>query len=164
MNTEILDVLDEPKAIAGFVNRMAMHEIPHTKLYGLATAAAYGAKDFEEIFGFSFNPLVTVGCRVSVVYVILQIAYYMGFQKMCLVGLDHDYSGPTQHCYPEDSRQPVEPGEQYGFDTKEWLKQADHIFSFANEIYEVNGREIVNWTPESKCKVFKMETPPWLIS
>jgi len=161
---EILEMLDDPKVIAGFVNRLWIHELPHTKAYTIMSAAPYGSDDASEIFGFSFGPLVTCGVRVSVVYVILQIAYYMGFQKMCLVGLDHDYSGPTQHCYPEDDRQLVQPGEQYGFSTEKWLKQADHIFSFSREVYEADDREIVNWTPESKCKIFEMETPPWLTS
>lgn len=161
LNEEIVDMLDNPKVIAGFINRLGIHEIPHTKAYSIISPGAYGA-DFEEIFGFSFSPLVTVGVRVSIVYVILQIAYYMGFQKMALVGLDHDYSMKKQHCYPEDVRQLVKPGEQYDFSTKEWLRQADFIFDFAKQIYEQDGREIVNWTPESKCEVFEKETPPWI--
>ncbi len=162
LNSEIVDMLDDPKVIAGFINRLGIHEIPHTQAYSILSPGAYGTTEWDEIFGFSFTPLVTVGVRVSVVYVILQIAYYMGFQKIALVGLDHDYSMEKQHCYPEDVRQLVEPGEQYGFSTVEWLKQADNIFGFAKGIYEEDGREIVNWTPESKCKIFKMETPPWL--
>jgi len=163
LNEEIVEMLENPKVIAGFINRLGIHEIPHTKAYSLASAGGYGSKDWGEIFGFSFAPLVTVGVRTTVVYVILQIAYYMGFQKMCLVGMDHDYSGPMQHCYPEDERQLVEPGEQYDFSTEEWLKQAELILDFTKGIYEVDGREIVNWTPESKLEVFRRETPPWLV-
>jgi len=49
----------------------------------------------------------------------------------------------------------------YDHDNEKWRAINDVILEACRDIYEEDGREIVNWTQDSMCDVFRREDPPW---
>jgi hypothetical protein len=81
----------------------------------------------------------------SVIFVCLQIAYWLGYKTALLVGLDHDYTYGSFHPdYYKDT--PTEPHEQ------DKLLPA---FKMARYEYARDGRHIINLTPNTKEPVFE---------
>ena len=160
--TEILDVMDDDRCEAAFLNRLSIHVFRHTKAFSVLSTKYYPGYPQEAQYGFSMDPLVTIGIKGSVLYPILQIAYYMGFKRLNLVGFDYHYEEGKEHFYPEDPRLEQAPGPYYDNDSDKWRATNDVILAACDQIYKEDGREIVNITPESHCEVFRKENPPWL--
>jgi hypothetical protein len=105
------------------------------------------------------RPLVMGG---TVTFTALQLAFYMGVQKAILVGLDHSYidkgipSG-TETRTAEKDESHFHPN--YFPKGAKWqlpdLHRSEIDYSLAREIYERNGREIVDATLGGKCQIFK---------
>ena len=55
-----------------------------------------------EVPQFSKDISRKVYCNQSVTFVNFQLAYYMGFSKILLVGMDHNYTIPTDHIRKEN--------------------------------------------------------------
>ena len=72
----------------------------------------------------------------------LQVMYYLGFEKVLCVGLDNDYGADPDklHFYPNDPRFATEPG----MGRKVFQKGSNYVFGLAKEAYENDGREIIN--------------------
>jgi len=84
----------------------------------------------------------------TIIYdVCLQVAYYMGFSKVYLVGVDADYSG--WHHFDES---PVE--NLSGGAAGNWTKVLK-AHRLAKQIYEEDGREILNATIGGKLEIYK---------
>jgi len=124
--------------------------------------------------GFSRNIDNFVIMGGTVTYVLMQIAYYMGFTKLLLLGIDHYYPSI-----------PVQPGQSFiaGQDDPNHFKRKDGspyfstgkcynapeiertttTYSWAKEFFALEGRRIINLTPDSKLDVFeKMSIDQWL--
>jgi hypothetical protein len=89
----------------------------------------------------------------TVIYdICLQCAYYMGFSKVYLLGCDCDYS--AGHHF-DDEISPNSPDRR----KREKGNWADIFESYkvAKEIFESDGREIINCTVGGKLEVFKRE-------
>ena len=109
----------------------------------------------------------------TVTYVALQLAYYMGFTDVILLGLDHDYGeianpneelvaiGPDFHHF--------DPG--YFSDGTRWnapdLKKNELAYTIARRVFEDDGRHITNCSSRTKLNVFEIlplrycdRTPP----
>ena len=118
---------------------------------------AYGVKDF-----FGQDPKNDLSGGGTVTYTALQLAYYMGFQQVILVGLDHSYteSGIPNKIevrkYTEDTSH-FHPG--YFPQGIKWqlpdLKRSEIAYALAREQYEQNGRSILDATIGGKCTVFE---------
>lgn len=156
-------MLEHDDLQAAFLNRLFIHEFPYDNAYSIMGGRMYG---MQETRFFSLDPLNITGLGYTMVYVLLQIAYYMGFQKILLVGLDHHYpEGPQKHFYSDDDvpNFEVAPGPLYNYDNSEWRKGADVVLSIANEVYNESGREIINLSSPSECPIFrKEELSAWL--
>jgi hypothetical protein len=161
MINEIMALMDDDRVEAAFLNRLAAHVFRHSKAYTILSSDSYPDYPPEQSYGFSFDPLVTIGIKGSVLYPILQIAYYMGIKRVNLVGFDYNYEEGREHFYPEDDRFEKAPGPFYDHDNEKWQDTNDVILTACKEIFENDGREIVNWTPESHCKILRKEKPPW---
>ena len=161
---KIMKMMDEEHHQASFLNRLAIHMFPHTKTYSIMSSDAYPDYPPEQAYGFSFDPLVTIGTKGSVLFPILQIAYYMGFNKVHLLGFDYNYVEGNPHFYPEDDldREDPPPGKAYDNDSGKWREINDVVLQVCREVYEDDDREIINWTQDSMCEVFRKEDPPWL--
>jgi hypothetical protein len=125
--------------------------------------------------GFSDNIDNMVVMGGSVTYVLLQIAYYMGFTTILMLGLDHNYPSAglrtpgsrfiadeydADHFQPADGIPYFKPGGTYNAPE---LERLDEYLKWANECYVKTGRKIVNLTENSKTDAFeKMGVDEWL--
>ena len=105
------------------------------------------------------HPLV-VGATVT--FAALQIAFYMGFQKVILIGLDHKYSEkglPNQTEIRTHGRDESHFHPDYFPKGIKWqlpdLLRSEIDFQIARTAFEKDGREIVDATVDGNCPVFK---------
>lgn len=109
---------------------------------------------------FSANPANGLYEGYTVTYVCMQLAYWMGFTTILLVGVDHNYK---QKGKPNE-RQKMECDDNNHF-SKEYFSGANwnladiermtEAYQLAREAYESAGRKIINLTPGSKLYVFE---------
>jgi len=101
----------------------------------------------------------------SVTNVALQIAYYMGFETILIVGLDHrfTYQGPPDimtETLAEDTD--VNHFSPDYFRGKPWntpnLPESARHFAIARKYYESARRRIVNLTPDTALDVFEKDS------
>jgi hypothetical protein len=104
------------------------------------------------------NPLCGGG---TVTFVALQLAYYMGFETVILIGVDHNFvdQGPpnrialrtqvrdNNHFHPEY----FPGGTKWQFPD---LTHSEAAYALAKSIYENNGKHILDATVNGKCPVF----------
>jgi hypothetical protein len=117
--------------------------------------------DFNEFPKFSGNAYRKVYCGYMVTYISLQLAYFMGFTSVYLIGVDFHYSlidqtsDTIEHAahHPSDHFAPnyFEPGEQRNSPRLEFAERAMRC---AKDFYEVHGRKIWNATRGGKLEVF----------
>jgi len=91
----------------------------------------------------------------TVVYIALQILYYLGFSKVYLVGCDCDYSRGYfngKHFAETSKLQEIESEEM-----KFWNTIFD-AYKVCKEVYEKSGRKIYNSTVGGKLEVFERKT------
>ena len=96
----------------------------------------------------------------TVTYVCLQLAFYMGFNKVILIGVDHNFS--TQG---RANKTVVSQGDDLNHFTKEYfgkgfhwqlpdLETSERSYKMAKEAYRNDGREIVDATVGGQLTVF----------
>jgi len=109
---------------------------------------------------FSTNPLWAVNEGWSVSYVLLQLAYFYGFKRVYLLGMDHRYNytgSPNEEVSwtGQDSnhfsKEYVLPGDRWNCPD---LERSTYFFKVAKEVYEADRREIINLTEGSALDVF----------
>jgi len=110
---------------------------------------------------FSRDPLKYIYEGFTVTYVLLQLAFWMGFERVGLVGVDHRYtftgmpnqlavSGgvDTNHFHPD-----------YFGEGVRWhnpdLKRSEQAYRMARTVFDKAGRQVVNLTPGSELDVFE---------
>lgn len=117
-------------------------------------------------FSLDINNFVVMGGTVT--YVLLQIAHYMGLDTVLLVGVDHSYVTQklTGHKFVAGSKDPdhftCEDGKPY-FETGKTfnapeLQNTAANYAIAKELFEKQGKRIINLTPETKLDVFEKDT------
>jgi hypothetical protein len=96
----------------------------------------------------------------TVTYVALQIAYYMGFKRIVIVGMDHNYKFSGM---PHDESMLVGDDPNH-FDAKyfsgmPWnnpdLSTSEESYRVARWRYECDGREIIDATQSGMCNIFE---------
>jgi aspartyl/asparaginyl beta-hydroxylase (cupin superfamily) len=98
----------------------------------------------------------------TVTYAALQIAYYMGFDEVVIIGLDHryQYQGAPNETLKLIGPDPNHFSQDY-FRDQVWdapnLAEAERYFAIAKEVYETDGRRILDATPCGVCDVFPKE-------
>ncbi len=142
---------------AAFINRLLIHHFPFDNVYSIMGGSFYG---LEETRIFSLDPLNITGLGATMTFVLLQIAFYMGFDPVLVVGLDHNYpKGAKKHFYDDREYPEFEtaPGPVYQNDNATWQNHATAMLNLAQEVYLDHSRTIINITSESYCKVFRKE-------
>lgn len=94
---------------------------------------------------FSDDISVSVSDGFSITYSLIQIACYMGFKTICLLGCDNSYEGEKQHV--------VESGHIDSNAKKSALMQRE-AFEVAKEYANKNGINIYNATRGGALEVF----------
>lgn len=111
---------------------------------------------------FSPDPCQYVVEGWTVTYVALQIIYYMGFQRVGIVGMDHRYA---QAVFGEENLSSTIVGDDHDhfdpryFRGQQWdqpdLANSENAYRVAREMYERAGRALVDYTIEGTCTVFE---------
>jgi hypothetical protein len=98
----------------------------------------------------------------TVTFVNLQIAYWMGFKRVLLVGVDHNFiftPTPEKRSYiPGDDPNHFDPNY---FKQAQWdqpnLENSRQAYILAQEAYVGHGREIINLSTRTELDVFPRE-------
>lgn len=114
----------------------------------------------NDFFQYDLVRPMVVGATVT--FVALQLAYYMGFREVILIGLDHNYvekglpSGLEVRTAEQDQSH-FHP--QYFPKGSKWqlpdLLRSEVDFSIARKAFEADGRRIYDATIGGKCEVFE---------
>lgn len=112
-------------------------------------------------YAFSFEPLKYVHGGFTITFVNMQLAFYYGFERVGLVGVDHYYvmEGPalTHQTGPDKSH--FTPDYYSASDTwcRPEITKNEPSYRIAKEVFEKAGRKIVNLTPGSHLDIFDKE-------
>lgn len=96
----------------------------------------------------------------TVTYVAMQIAFYMGFKTVYLIGVDHNFKfeGKPLEIKKMEGSDPNHFDPNY-FKGMHWglpdLETSEMYYKVAKEIYEKNGRKIFDATVEGKLQVYE---------
>lgn len=97
----------------------------------------------------------------TVTYVMMQIAYWMGFQTILLVGVDHyfEYEGQPNEERTAAGIDPNHFHPGYFSDGIRWnnpdLEMSERAYLMAKNNYELDGRSIYNCTTKTALTVFE---------
>jgi hypothetical protein len=95
----------------------------------------------------------------TVTHAALQIAHYMGFAEVVIIGMDHRFavSGPPNAPLRMEGPDPNHFSPDY-FGGQAWdapnLRESEISYRAARDAYEAEGRRIVDATLEGACNVF----------
>lgn len=96
----------------------------------------------------------------TVTYVALQLAYYMGFSKAILVGVDHSFSttGPANATVVSTGADENHFSSDYFGEGFRWqlpdLKASEEAYQLAKQTFEADGREVVDATIGGQLNIF----------
>ncbi len=110
---------------------------------------------------FSYDISRGVGEGWTVTYAALQIAFYLGFSEVILIGMDHryEYSGlPNEACRMDGPDLNHFSKDYFGYG-KTWdnpdLANSEESYRIAREIFKQAGRRIIDATLDGACTVFE---------
>jgi hypothetical protein len=110
---------------------------------------------------FSGNPLVkSFWDGATVTFVSMQLAYYMGFSTVVLIGVDHHFTtGGTPHRLVESAGpDPDHFDRDYFGRGVRWqlpdLEASEFAYGLAKRAFEASGRQILDATVGGKLTVF----------
>jgi hypothetical protein len=106
---------------------------------------------------------ITVGLHEgwTVTFAALQVAYFMGFKQVVIIGMDHRYSyaGEPNAEATIEGEDPNHFHAGYFGHGQKWdnpdLENSERSYRLARRIYEQEGREIVDATLGGACEVFR---------
>ena len=112
---------------------------------------------------FSFDAAERLYCGQSVTYINLQLAFYMGFTEVYLIGMDFSYAIPAGAIIDgmtitstDDDPNHFHP--DYFGKGKKWhdpqLDQVRACYEYAKNVFEEHGRRIYNASKGGKLEVF----------
>lgn len=113
--------------------------------------------------GFYMDPDQGLYEGFTVTYVMLQLAFYMGFTTVLLAGVDWSYQYTGQ---PNQLNSQVNPEANHYhpkyFVGQEWhnpdLIRSREAYQMAQRAYQADGRKIINLSPGTKLDVFPLGT------
>jgi hypothetical protein len=97
----------------------------------------------------------------TVTFVAMQIAYYMGFKDIILIGIDHSFKtkGPAHKLVVSKGSDPNHFDPNYFGKGFAWqlpdLETSEIAYRMAKELFESEGRNIIDCTLGGKLKIFK---------
>jgi hypothetical protein len=96
----------------------------------------------------------------TVTYVAIQIAYYMGFDEVILIGVDHNFStqGQPNETVVSQGGDPNHFSPEYFGEGFKWqlpdLEASEQAYKLAKKAYREDGRRIVDATIDGKLQIF----------
>lgn len=137
-------------------------DAPTVWLNGIADEV-YNTLDVDKPWQFGYDPSKAVFLGGTVIFVCLQILYYLGYSEVVILGLDHDYGVgrdeiPKKGAYVSSDRLTAHfrkdyyrQGEQVHID----IHGMERAYQLARDAYDADGRRIINASPGSKLSVFE---------
>lgn len=116
--------------------------------------------------GFSCNPERYIFAGGTVLYLCLQLAYYMGFETVIILGLDHSYRKGEDHLARRHAgyMHQVKQQDTAHFD-KDYvpadikyhvdLATMERGYEIANKIFIKDGRKVLNASPGTHLDIFE---------
>ena len=114
----------------------------------------------RDFFQYDLTRPMVVGATVT--FVALQLAYYMGFQTVYLIGLDHNYKekgipSKTETRAPDQDESHFH--KNYFPKGYKWqlpdLLRSEIEFDITRKAFEADGRDVLDATIGGKCQIFK---------
>lgn len=99
----------------------------------------------------------------TVTYAALQIAYYLGFREVIIIGMDHryHYTGSPNAAMPCMGPDVNHFHANYFADGQIWhnpdLAQCESSYTLARQQFENDGRRIIDCTVNGACTVFEKQ-------
>ncbi len=96
----------------------------------------------------------------TVTYVCLQLAYFMGFSQVILIGVDHNFAtkGPANAVVTSNGNDPNHFTGNYFGKGFRWqlpdLEGSERAYRMAKDAYSVDGRQILDGTVDGKLTIF----------
>ncbi len=123
-------------------------------------------REYKNFPHFSTNALKQVYVGGTVTYLCLQLAFYMGFSEVYLIGLDHSYSIPKSALTSKDGSAILSTADDpnhfdpaYFGKGKRWhdpnLDRMEKALKKAGATFELHGKKIYNATAGGKLEVFE---------
>jgi len=126
-----------------------------------------GIYEFDEdrdwpAFSTNASRLLWIGGTVS--YICMQLAYFMGFEQVILLGMDHSYTKPSDvivrgNDWTSQSDDPNHFHPDYFGPGYRWhdprIERMEKAYTKAREMFERDGRQIVNASAGGKLEVFE---------
>lgn len=109
---------------------------------------------------FSIYPWLGIYEGFTVTFVAMQIAFYLSYKRVLLVGVDHRYTYagvPNQELVSEAadvnhfSPDYFGPGVHWNAPD---LRRSEQAYTMANNLYSSAGRKIINLTPGTSLDIF----------
>ena len=113
---------------------------------------------------FSCDAKKVVYCGQSVTMINIQLAYYLGFDEVYLVGMDHSYIIPKDFVVEGETitstgDDPNHFHPDYFGKGKKWhdphLDRVERTYSYFKIVYEAKGKTIMNASVKGNLEVFK---------
>ncbi len=148
-NVEIIQGLGMPKFIRSTVGMNYLYDFNNTVLLRL-----HGHKYFSKDLLQGYHEGYTV------TYVAMQIAYWMGFDEVILIGVDHNFAtkGPANQEVLSDSADPNHFHPDYFGPGMKWhlpdLEQSEISYRMAKTAFEEEGRRLLDATVGGKLDIF----------
>jgi hypothetical protein len=147
--------------------------LPITKFINWESRSHFSKKQennfiYRKIFGKNFEKNIEQGLNpaATVTYAALQIIYYMGFTKVIIIGMDHNFSTksknrPNKMEVREEEEDVNHFHPNYFPKGSKWetpdLKSSEYFYKIARKEYEKDGRQIIDCTIGGKCEVFEKD-------
>jgi hypothetical protein len=109
---------------------------------------------------FSHDPSRGVWEGATVTFVAMQLAYYLGFTEVILIGVDHRFatSGPAHETVVSSGADQSHFDPNYFGKGFRWqlpdLETSEYAYTLAKQAYEADGRRIINATVGGELEVF----------
>lgn len=113
-----------------------------------------------KIRGFARTCTLSIDAGYTVTYVALQLAYHMGFDKVALIGCDHNFEteGEANKTVKAEGDDPNHFDPDYFSDGDEWqlpdIVQSEISYKMAKQEYGRGGRRIYNSTIGGELEIF----------
>lgn len=105
----------------------------------------------------------------TITYATLQLAYFMGFKDVALIGVDHSFSttGPAHKLVTADAPDPNHFDPRYFGPGFRWqlpdLETSERAYALAHEAFRSAGRRVVDATQDGKLDIFpKVRFEEWI--
>ncbi len=148
-----------PKAYSKFIDAA-----PNTYFFNMNTGYYNETSDFYRLPRFSLDASKRLFCGQSVTMINLQLAHFLGFSEVYLVGMDHSYvipdsakiDGETIESTDDD---PNHFHPDYFGKGKKWhdphLDRVERSYTYMKLAYEATDRKIYNATVGGNLEVFE---------